>query len=106
MSYHEAYWVAIAAAAPVIALANTVAITDAVSTWLDTRREDHILLLRVTFFYIIFISVANFVGQTAALTVALASLRQERDIRTPLFAEDAVYFGLVFVLLIVITVRH
>ena len=37
VAYHESFWVAVAAAAPVIALANTVAITDAVNVWLETK---------------------------------------------------------------------
>ena len=37
MAYHEAYWVAVATAAPVIALANTVTITDTSKVWFGAK---------------------------------------------------------------------
>jgi hypothetical protein len=77
MSYHESFRVAVAVAAPVIALANTVSITDAVTTWLstDTRRPNPVS--RVIYFVVVSVSVINFLIQAAALyIIAKPSLRK------------------------------
>lgn len=37
MAFHESFWVAVATVAPVIALANTVTITDSVSVYFNKQ---------------------------------------------------------------------
>ena len=79
MEFHESFWVAVAAAAPVIALANTVSVIDAVNAWLTTpvrRRSD----LAQTIYFVVFVGGAAAFGTEACmLLVALLSLSAKED---------------------------
>jgi hypothetical protein len=103
MSYHEAYWVAIATAAPIIALANTVTITDAVNTWLNTERQYRRGGNEFLYWGIVIISAGNFVIQILALYWALESLGHESDPSKVTFntAGKYVVYGLAWVLVLV-----
>ena len=101
MSYHADFWVAIAAAAPVIALANTVSITDAVNTWLDADVRNMGDKSQILYFSILFLSALNFALQIAALYWALYSFREEKDQNIHL-ATEFVLIGLVEVLALIV----
>jgi hypothetical protein len=74
VAYNEAFWITIAAAAPVIALASTVLITDTQKLFdLTDQEQKHFSVLR----YItlpVFLSSANVITQTGALYSALISI--------------------------------
>ena len=101
MSYHEAYWVAVATAAPVIALAFTVSLSDAVNTRLDADVRKIGVTSKAIYAAIIFGSAGNFILQIVALYLALKSLYQEHNQNINLVAHFIVG-GLANVLLLVI----
>ena len=86
MAYHEAFWVAVAAAAPVIALANTVSITDVVNLWTRFKIPrtkmslQSISGLQSIYITVVFISSVNLVVQANAMYTALRSLFAEHDL--------------------------
>jgi hypothetical protein len=75
---HESFWVAVAAAAPVIAVANTVAITHALDPLFDTKS---LLKSRWKRWFIpaLVLTGFNFGAQTVALYRALRSLLVAKD---------------------------
>lgn len=73
MSYQESFWVALAAATPVIALANTVSITDVTNTWSETARE-LIGSARIVYILISILAASNFIFQAYTLSASLLSL--------------------------------
>jgi hypothetical protein len=86
---HESFWVAVATAAPILALANQITLTDALSALGAARAiRDDILadlsqqvgamnrLAGVTSY---FVGAANLFAQTAALGIALVSLANSED---------------------------
>ena len=79
MAYHEAYWVAIATAAPVIALANTVAITDALSVRFEAKVLPPARYWGQAYLTIFIISICSFLVQGLALADALRSLFAGKD---------------------------
>lgn len=113
MTYHESFWVAVAAAAPVIALANTVAITDAFNVWSDAKLRR---LSRTSKMAIVIICVGasgNLIFQGTSLYWALESLLFESDEPRVQAAVFDVVGGLAILFLIVfygimlrISLRH
>jgi hypothetical protein len=101
MAYHEAYWVAIATAAPVIALANTVSITDAVNFWLSVKARRRGSVPGAWYVTVLFWSVCNIAIQLMALILALLSLLNGKDSDT-IIAFMSMVAGFVFVLLTVL----
>jgi len=97
MAYHEAFWVAVAAAAPVIALANTVTITDIVGARYSPGAR-----LRAgnsgSYYVVIFIAAANLVFQAAWMVAALISLLHENDSYFPSVVIAGLGGGLIYVL--------
>lgn len=101
MAYHEAYWVAIATAAPVIALANTVSITDAANVWLNAKTRRRNSVPSALYVTVISYSVINTVLQLGALIQALLSLLKGKDYWDATLALLSVVSGLVLVFLTV-----
>ena len=88
LSYHDSFWIAVAAAAPVVALANTVAIGDAVNFRQGVRNlrapaRSQLLFDGSTAFVV---SVANTVPQAAVLLCALGSLSESKNLLSPFWA--------------------
>jgi hypothetical protein len=105
VAYHETLWLAVAAAAPVIALANTVSIVDAASTWTESKQFSKYSLGRFRtqkFFTIIsFIGSLNYTIQTITLFDALSSLGSGEDLMPPVVVVILMGLGLPLVLVIV-----
>jgi hypothetical protein len=113
MAYHETYWAAIAAAAPVIALANTLSITDVTSLWISTKKRQSqpfrifsrafrpYYAFRQYYILIIFVAVTNLLLQAIALNMALRSLLAEKDFANASLAGFFLIVGLVYVLAMV-----
>jgi MFS family permease len=111
VAYHESFWIAVAAAAPVIALANTVSIIDLAGIWLASkmRRGRRRTFIMAFYFVFVFCSAANLCGQALILYVALRSLYEGIDIRSAEPVSSFVAAGLLYVLFIVIAdvyLRH
>lgn len=82
MAYHETYWVAIATAAPVIALANTLAVTTSIQSVLHSNMR--LLAWQPLGALVQTIGlVVVFLSQAAALGLALTSLGDEVDATSP-----------------------
>jgi hypothetical protein len=100
MAYHESFWVAVAAAAPVIALSATVLITEnaklgvraitefGYSFWEHTQKAGLIT---------VWIGILNILFQGFALWFALQSLANGKDSGPTYFAIVAVVSGLVLI---------
>jgi hypothetical protein len=93
VSYHETFWVAAAAAAPVIALANQLAITTA-SRMMFTAPG---VIVRTTWKLLFVFSLASLVLQTVALAAALNSLSVRHDSLAPLHVAAIEFEGLLAV---------
>jgi hypothetical protein len=102
MMFHEYFWAAIATAAPVIALANTVSITDVVNVWLDAKARPRSFISRFYYFVVVFCSALNLILQVIALLIALLCLLSKRDLASPVAAIVFVILGLVYVLITVL----
>ena len=103
MAFHESFWVAVATAAPVIALANTVTILDITNVWFSTmKRKRSWSTPLLLYFVILLLSLVNLLGQTVAFYVALKSLALGRDFDTVDPLIGYVSGGLIYVLLAVI----
>jgi hypothetical protein len=74
VEYNEAFWITIAAAAPVIALASTVLITDTKSLYDLTDEEQRYFSVLRYITLPVFLSSANVVSQTITLYAALISI--------------------------------
>jgi hypothetical protein len=96
MAYHTDYWLAVAAAAPVIALAAIVSAkeTSSLVTELESRgRFDvrlHQLIRRANSLYYLAFGL-----QIGFLIAALLSLYQERDFQPPFYSLAGVVVGFV-----------
>jgi hypothetical protein len=109
MASHDSFWLATAAAAPVLALANTVSITDAAAVWFEakivqseTKADLPVLLARNAYVGIITFSIAGYVTQGAALVSALLSLLWGRDFVDGYTEILLVVSGLIWSLVIVL----
>jgi hypothetical protein len=101
--FHESFWLAVAASAPIIALANTVTITDAVSTWLNATQRPRPPFAGVLFGVSIIISSLNLLYQAVAMRQALIVLLYERDDNSIIrIYPNIEAFGLIAVLVAVI----
>ena len=109
MAFHESFWVAVATAAPVIALANTVSLIDVVNVRLSSKvphrrpRSWNSWASKVAYFSVIFLSCLNLLNQSLLMTAALQSLLAGSDIRSGGPAITFLSIGLVYVLIIVLT---
>jgi hypothetical protein len=92
MVYHENFWVAVAAAAPVIALANTVSIADAGKIWYGSKSSSR--STKILFNVIVYVSIVNYAAQAAALTAALNSLNAGRVMGRPEPVIAEIIYGL------------
>jgi len=97
MAYHESFWVAVAAAAPVIALANTVLVTDVAGVWLNVKSPPRPARYRLLFSGIILLSAINMFDQGLALLLALRSLYTERNAAPPSTETNILGYGLLVV---------
>jgi uncharacterized membrane protein YidH (DUF202 family) len=79
VAYHESFWLAVAAATPIIALANTVAVIDCSNLWLDAKTRRHSFDSKSAYYIIIILSVLISGMATVYLWDALESLLRERD---------------------------
>jgi hypothetical protein len=79
VTYHESLYLAIAAAAPVIALAHTVTITDVGSNLFESKIHGHIMIVRFSIACIIAFTTLNFALQTASLYNSLESLMNGKN---------------------------
>ena len=79
MSYHESYWIAIAAAAPVIGLANTVTMADATSIWFGSNSEGKPKSLSRDYKSTLWLSRVNFLLLAWQLFISLESLSTGTD---------------------------
>lgn len=88
MAYHETYWVVVGTAAPVIALAQIVALPDVMSTLIESasakapRGWRAGLLWFLDIFLpvpVVMLAIANLVNQGTILWLALQSLNQRAD---------------------------
>ena len=100
MAYHEAYRVGVATAAPVIALANTVSITDVIGAWFESTAQQRSYSSKLGYFTVLFASASNLIIQAALLFVALDRLLDESDGSLPLLAAFFLFEGLIYLLLI------
>ena len=112
MSYHESYWVVVATAAPVIALAATVALPEAYRTqdqMRDARRrfanqqEPHPALLaaRRKADGLSLLLLGCVYSQVFVLGYSLVSLAIRRDLFTPLVAISGPLGGILLIALVV-----
>lgn len=109
VAYHESLWLAIAAAAPIVALANTVSITDAVGIWFSSTARKRPVRSRFGYIVVITGSGLNLIIQASVLYVALRSLAAEKDTYPLGSVVWPVVLGLAYVLVIVaanITLRY
>ena len=81
MMFHESFWAAIATAAPVVALANTVSITDVVNVWLNAKARPRSFISRFYYFVVVFCSALNLILQVIALLIALLCLLVKGTLR-------------------------
>ena len=102
VAYHESFWLAVAAAAPVIGLANTVSITDVTGVWFSEKRGRRSRGVKVGYFFIVLLSIINFFLQAVALAMALKSFLVERDYGSAVLAGICTAGGFVYVLVIVL----
>jgi hypothetical protein len=102
MAYHESLWLAAAAAAPVIALANTVSISDLVSVWFNTKSSLKQRRVRVYYSLYILLSAYNFIAQTFILYQSAMSLTNGKDNVKPTSISFNLAFGLITVLVSVL----
>jgi hypothetical protein len=79
MAYHESFWVAVSAVAPVIALANTVAMTDLSGMWLQANVKGRARQSRIVYGIALSLALLTFLNQGLAVLWALLSLLKERD---------------------------
>jgi hypothetical protein len=99
MSYHESFWVVVGTAAPVIGLANTVSITDAINTWIESKHsKDDFHFVTFLFSVVIVSSLTSFIMEGAVLIIALQSLAANKDAKTPISSEVCISVGLFAVL--------
>lgn len=107
MTYHESFWVAVAAAAPVIALANTVTITDLTSAYFSfdpasfRSRRSH-TFSRLGYLAYVSCSAVNLCVLGLVLYIGLKSLYEGVDEIPPASVSFFVTIGLLYVLLMVI----
>jgi hypothetical protein len=85
VAYHETFWVAAAAAAPVIALANTVSLADASRFWFDTNKLLLTARRQIMIIILIIQSCVNFLMQSAVLAIALICLSAKSDEGSPVW---------------------
>jgi hypothetical protein len=102
MAYHEAFWVAVAAAAPVIALANTVTMTDVAGVWLDAKVKRRSSIAREVYIGVLVFSGSSLLTQAYYLYRALQSLIAQNDAARPRAVAFYVAFGLLAVLVLVV----
>jgi protein-S-isoprenylcysteine O-methyltransferase Ste14 len=102
VKFHETFWVAIATATPVIALANTVSIGDVVSQWFNTKARRRSWQSRFYYGGIIFLAATNLLSQAVLLNDALQSLLKEYDYRSPVTDIIFTVGGLIYVLVLVL----
>ena len=104
MAYHEAFWVAAAAAAPIIALANQITLSDRVllaqAFELFRRIPGSILPRGAAAWATLLIGYVNMGFQAGILSSALYSLANEHDFRG--FSTDAVTLAEAFGILALI----
>jgi hypothetical protein len=107
-AYHSDLWIAVAAAAPVIALANTVAISSMsrgryeryATRWVGTRSKLKLLRLRLAWSWAFWLSILNYVLQITLFSQALSSLANEKDTASPSNIADWATIGLVIILVV------
>ena len=105
VSFHESFWVAIGAAAPVIALAAIVAFTDTGRTWADwlrDQRDKNDEDIKQGYVMLWTGSVAGLVNvllQVVTLVLALLSLAASHD-RVPLIVAEIMAPLGIFLLLV------
>jgi hypothetical protein len=81
VTYHESFCVAAAAVAPVIALANTVSVTDAARLWLEAKDTSvRKAIISQVYIGILLLSGTIFIAQAFVLYFAFESLYLRRDI--------------------------
>jgi F0F1-type ATP synthase assembly protein I len=102
VAYHEAYWVVIANATPVIALANTVAITDVVNVWFSSKPLLRSKRSEAYYLIIISLSVPNFIAQTILLSICLHSLLYKEDAPSAWFLIVLLLLGFMYILITVL----
>jgi hypothetical protein len=102
VAYHESFWLAVAAATPVIALANTVSINDVVRLWLNVKVSRRSAISRERYISVIFFSTFNLILQSIFLFVTLFSLADEKDIGSRVLAATFTSFGIIYLGIIVI----
>ncbi len=94
---------AVATAAPVIALANTVTILDITNTWFSTmKRKRNWSTPPLLYFFILVVSIVNLVSQATVFYAALKSLALGRDFDSVGPVIGFVSAGIIYVLLAVI----
>jgi hypothetical protein len=108
VSYHADFWVAIAAAAPVIALANTVTLastlpgpTASLASYLIRTQKNVTAQARSTVL-VILAAVLNFAVQTFALTTALAALASAEDVLPPALIVACECLGMLTLLILAV----
>jgi hypothetical protein len=100
MAYHESFWVAIAAATPVIALTNTVAASDVTSLWLSAKATERSITSQFFFYAAVLLSGFNLLIQAILLFQALESLATGKDHKALFWAALVVAIGMAYVLVI------
>jgi hypothetical protein len=98
--FHESFWLAVAAAAPIIALANTVTITDSANVWFSAKARRQ-WPSTIAYFIVLFVAGVNLVLQALVLRIALRNLLAERDINSGSPAISILIYGLIYVLILV-----
>jgi len=84
MTYHESFWLATGAAAPVIALAAVVALSDALQTERDAKSPYGIWAASWgTATVTSMISILNVIVQAALLAVSLSALAYGQNVMPP-----------------------
>ena len=96
MASHESLWIAAAAAAPIIALANTATITDVIGVYFEKRSRIRSVY---TVSIVVFFSSIGLILQGVVLYYSLYSLLDGTDPIYPQFAILLLVFGLGFLLL-------
>jgi hypothetical protein len=102
MAFHADFWVAAAAASPVITLANTVAITDTLNAWFNAKGQLTRFDTAGFYYTCIVLGVANFVLGAILLSGSLWSLFNEKDELPGRLTIASFYLSMFIVLLLVV----
>ena len=109
VTYHEAFWSAAAAAAPVLALANTVVVMDAVGVWHGVDDDQHTRKSRFSYYAVLSYNLGTITLEAIVLYWALESLLTGKDYTSGgqvILSMMVGFLGAIFAIAYDTTLRH